>query len=62
MIPKINAIVLWKASQTRATVRITAAVTHIFQLIARNVQSCLRSVLTFSDASAPPVLDLLEEM
>ena len=63
MIPEINTIVLCsKASLTRATVGITAAVTNIFQLFAQNVQSCLKSVITFSDVSKPPVLDVLKEL
>ena len=63
IIPEINTIVLCsKASLTRATVGITAAVTNIFQLFAQNVQSCLKSVITFSDVSKPPVLDVLKEL
>ena len=62
-IPKMNTIVLCcKAGETRATAGITAAITNVYQLFAKNVRGCLRTVITFSDVATPPVFKVLKEL
>ena len=62
-LPKMNTIVLTsKSGLTRASLGITAAVTNIFQLFAKNVRHCLRTILTFSDAGVSPAIQVLNSL
>ena len=62
-LPKMNTIVLTsKSGLTRASVGITAAVTNIFQLFAKNVRQCLRTILTFSDVGTSPAIEVLNSL
>ncbi|XP_075264058.1 uncharacterized protein LOC142355938 [Convolutriloba macropyga] len=63
VIPKMNTIVLCsKAGETRATAGITGTITNVYQLFAKNVRGCLRTVITFSDVATPPVFKVLKEL
>ena len=62
-LPKINTIVLaCKSDETRATAGITAVVTNIFQLFAKNVHHCLRTILTFSNVGTSPAISVLKSL
>ena len=62
-LPKMNKIILTsKSGLTRATVGITAVVTNIFQLFAKNVRQCLRTILTFSDVGTSPAIPVLRSL
>ena len=51
-----------KSGLTRATVGITAVVINIFQLFAKNVRQCLRTILTFSDMGKSPAIPVLRSL
>ena len=62
-LPTINTIVLTcKANTTKATAGMSAVITNIFQLFAKDVRTCLRTVLTFSDGAEPQAKKVLEEL
>ena len=60
---KMNKIVLTsKSGLTRASAGITAAVTNIFQLFAKYVRQCLRTILTFSDVGVSPAIKVFNSL
>jgi len=61
-IKHVNAIVMTcKANETR-TVTLKPVTAFIFQLFAKNVRNCLRTVYTFSDGGAPQAQGALKEL
>lgn len=61
-IKHVNAIVMTcKANETRTTT-LKPVTTYIFQLFAKNVRNCLRTVYTFSDGGSPQAQMLLKEL
>ncbi|EFX00284.1 fibronectin, type 3 [Grosmannia clavigera kw1407] len=58
----INAVLLTvRAGENRASV-LGPVATYVGSLFAKNVQRCLRTVYTFSDAGAPPARRALQEL
>ena len=62
-ITRINAIVLvGKATLSRATPGLRALTTSIFHLFAKDIEGCLRTILSFSDAGQSPAKKVLERL
>ncbi|CAK0818919.1 unnamed protein product, partial [Prorocentrum cordatum] len=63
MIEHVNAVVFTcKANEGKSSPSMVAVATHIFQLFSKDVQGCLRAVLTHADAGAPQAVANLKAL
>ncbi|QPC72255.1 hypothetical protein HYE68_003007 [Fusarium pseudograminearum] len=58
----VNAIIFTCRAMESRTTFLTPVSTYVFQLFAKDVQNCLRTIYTFSDAGKPAAHDTLQKL